>query len=131
MGGGGGGGEAKMNKCHRKSTAPHPAERGKEDTEKCQEGTAPNPGLGPLEGSVHSSLTHAKNQKCKTSWSLPPRTKGGWCILVTADFWQISGFRSWTACKVPSSKLEATHSKGNKDHIYRGDGETWEPLASS
>lgn len=87
---------------------------------------------GPLEGSVHSSLSNTENEKCKPSWSPPPRTKGGWCILVTANFWQINGLGSRRACKVPScSKLEATYSKGNKDHICRGDEETWKPLASS
>ena len=83
------------------------------------------PGLGPLHGCIHSSSTNAENGNCGTSWSPPPRTKGGWCVLVTANFWQITGLGSRTACKVLScSKLKAICSKGNKDHICWGNGET-------
>ena len=101
---------------------PHQCGRGEEDTQK---ESPPTPGLGPLSGCVHSSPNSAENENCGTSWSPPPRTKGGWCVLVTANFWQITGLGSRTACKVLScSKLKAIYSKGNKGHICWGDGET-------
>ena len=63
-------------------------------------GKPPIPGLGAQDGCVHSSPTNAGNEECGTSWSPPPRTRGGWCVLVTANFWQISGLGRRTACKV-------------------------------